>query len=395
MIYSKHRFTLEMQAAHSQIAIPVTVGDTGKIFYINLTDGGEPYKVTDGSLAVLTIHRPTGTYLQAFCPIKNNSTIVYDFLQNENTAVVEGIYNCELTLYGPTTEGVISTSWFTMVVNPRVVNSDNLIITDENRTAIDAMLAAEATRQSNEEARVSAESGRVSAEEKRETYYENFVERVNNGEFDGAPDIKTYMNGGQNGSIKSASTIEFEASDGIGLHVKDGRVLIGIDNTTFPGGIVDGETSLPEVTNADNGKILMVVGGQWENVKFPAGEQTEYWIVTALADNWSSATDEENNPIYENWVSNIENNLENCSVRIALHAKSTAEQIAEARRCGVYCHSTDMSQIRFVTSYDTAPTCDLKFKVEIVRPNTLSYSVDDETMTLTIMEGYNDATEQE
>lgn len=178
MIYSKHRFTLEMQAAHSQIAIPVTVGDTGKIFYINLTDGGEPYKITDGSLAVLTIHRPTGTYLQAFCPIKNNSTIVYDFLQNENTATVEGIHNCELTLYGPTSEGVISTSWFTMVVTPRVIGSDDLILTDEIRTAIDAMLAEEATRQSNEEAR-------VAAEKEREAYYEDFVERVNNGEFDG------------------------------------------------------------------------------------------------------------------------------------------------------------------------------------------------------------------
>lgn len=167
MIYSKHRFSLEIQSAHSQIAIPVMLGDTGKSFHIALTDGGKPFTIPDGTLAVLTIHRPTGTFLQAFCSIKNNTTIIYNFMQNENTASVEGIHNCELTLYGGHTESVLSTSWFTMVVNSRVVNSDDINITDENRSAIDEMLAAEASRQVNEESRINAESARVSAEEAR------------------------------------------------------------------------------------------------------------------------------------------------------------------------------------------------------------------------------------
>lgn len=147
MIYSKHRFTLDMQVAHSQIAVPVTVGDTAKTFYMSLTDGGEPFKLSDGSLAMLTIKRPTGTFLQAFCPIVNGSTVVYDFQQNENTAAVEGIHKCELTLYGPTSE-VISSPWFTMVVSRRVVNGDDLNITDEARSAVDAMIGAEADRKS-------------------------------------------------------------------------------------------------------------------------------------------------------------------------------------------------------------------------------------------------------
>ena len=188
MIYSKHRFTLDMQVAHSQIAIPVTVGDTAKTFYISLTDGGEPYKIADGSLAMLTIRRPTGTYLQAFCPIRNNATIVYDFQQNANTAAVEGIHNCELTLYGLESE-VVSTPKFTMVVSKRVVNGDNLNITDEDRSAVDAMIAAEASRQSAEYARIEAESDRVDAEEARQAYYEDFVARVNGGEFDGGGSI--------------------------------------------------------------------------------------------------------------------------------------------------------------------------------------------------------------
>jgi hypothetical protein len=195
MIFSTHRFTLDMQVAHSQIAIPVTVGDTAKTFYMSLLDGGEPFKIADGSLAVLTIKRPTGTYLQAFCPIKNNSTIVYDFMQDENTAAVEGIHDCELTLYGPTSE-VVSSSWFTMVVSRRVVNGDNLNITDENRTAIDAMIGAEASRQAAEEARITAESGRasaetgrVNAEARREAYYEEVMGRINSGEIGGGSSI--------------------------------------------------------------------------------------------------------------------------------------------------------------------------------------------------------------
>lgn len=186
MIYSKHRFTLDMQVEHSQIAIPVTVGDTGKVFLINLSDGGVPYKIPEGSLAMLTIHRPTGTHLQAFCPIESDSTIVYDFMQNENTAIVEGIHDCELTLYGNVSGSVVSTAWFTMIVSARVVNDDNLNITDEDRSAVDAMIDAEASRQSAELARINAESGRVSAENERQAYHKELKSLVESGEIGGS-----------------------------------------------------------------------------------------------------------------------------------------------------------------------------------------------------------------
>ena len=186
MINSKHRFTLDMQVKHSQIAIPVTVGDTGKVFLINISDGGVPYKIPDGSLAMLTIRRPTGTRLQAFCPIESDSTIVYDFMQNENTAIVEGVHDCELTLYGIVSGSVVSTAWFTMIVSARVVNSDDLNITDEDRSAVDAMIDAEASRQSAELARINAESGRVSAEEERQAYHEELKSLVESGEIGGS-----------------------------------------------------------------------------------------------------------------------------------------------------------------------------------------------------------------
>lgn len=232
MIYSKHRFTLDMQVEHSQISIPVTVGDTGKVFLINLSDGGEPYKIPDGSLAMLTIHRPTGTHLQAFCPIKSNSTIEYDFMLNKNTAAVEGVHDCELTLYGAVSGSVVSTAWFTMIVSAKVVNSDDLNITDEDRSAVEAMIAAEATRQSAEQARINAESeradaeiSRTAAEEERQAYYEEFMSRVDSGEFGGGTSGGSTGGGGTGGtgggSIIGAKTITLSAS--------------GWDGTSTPG----------------------------------------------------------------------------------------------------------------------------------------------------------------
>lgn len=236
MINSKHRFTLEIQAAHSQIAVPVKVGDTGTKFYIALTDGGKPFIIPDGSLAMLTIHRPTGTFLQAFCSIKNNTTIIYDFMQNVNTAAVEGIHNCELTLYGGTSGSIISTSWFTMTVSPKVVNDDSLNITDENQNAFDAMISAEASRQANEETRVNAEAARVLAEEARV--------------------LAEQTREGATAGINATATAAMLKADEAFRYATAALEIAG-------SGTGGGGGGLPIVTVADDGKVLTVVGGKW------------------------------------------------------------------------------------------------------------------------------------
>ena len=251
MINSKHRFTLEIQAAHSQIAVPVKVGDTGTKFYIALTEGGKPFIIPDGTLAMLTIHRPTGTFLQAFCSIKNNTTIIYDFMQNVNTAAVEGIHNCELTLYGGTAGSVISTSWFSMNVSARVVNDDSLNITDENQNAFDAMIAAEASRQANEESRVNAEAARVLAEEAR-VLAEKARESAISDSSSAAEMAIRIADEAVNKSIQATNAAN-EAKQAANTAINmAGEAL----NAT-------GAKELPSVTTADNGKVLTVVGGKW------------------------------------------------------------------------------------------------------------------------------------
>lgn len=145
---SKYRFTLDMHTAQSQVSLPIVLHDTARKLYISLADGGKIYHIVDGCLAVIRIDRPTDTYIEQFCPIEDNTNIVYDFAQYTNTAIVEGLHECEVTLYG--LDGrIITTARFSMVVSARVVNKDDIEITDDDWTIIDSVAVEEARRQEN------------------------------------------------------------------------------------------------------------------------------------------------------------------------------------------------------------------------------------------------------
>jgi hypothetical protein len=158
---SVQRFTLDMHSAQSQISIPVMLGDTGRTLRISLSDGSNQYAIADGCLAKISIKTPTETHIEEFCTIEDNTTIVYPF--SEYTCETEGIHECDVTLYGLDGK-VITSPRFTMVVSERVINSDYVVISTDDRTAVDAMLAKEAERQYAEKGRVSAESARAEAE---------------------------------------------------------------------------------------------------------------------------------------------------------------------------------------------------------------------------------------
>lgn len=162
------RFTLDLHRTQSQISIPVMRGDTGRTFRINLSDGGNPYIIEDGCLAKLSIKRPTRSRLEEFCAVEDNTTIVYSFEQNINTAISEGIHECDITLYGLDGK-ILGTAMFTMVVSERVVRSNDIVLTDEDFTAVDAMLKQEAARQLAEAERKEAETQRREAENERIT----------------------------------------------------------------------------------------------------------------------------------------------------------------------------------------------------------------------------------
>lgn len=157
---SKFRLTLDLHSAQSQYAIPVLVGDTSITLLISLTDGGAPYIIEDGCLAKISIKRPTTSHVEDFCVIKNNAIIEYSFDRNENITAVEGIHDCDITIYGLDGERLGSPK-FTMIVSAKVIRSDDIIITDKDYTVVNAMIAAEANRQAAEAERVAAEAVRV------------------------------------------------------------------------------------------------------------------------------------------------------------------------------------------------------------------------------------------
>lgn len=155
---SNYRFSLNLHSTQSQISIPAMLGDTGRTWYVNLSDGDKIYFIEDGCLAKLTIKRPTGTYHEEFCEIRENATIVYLF--DKNTCATVGLHNCEVTLYGLNGE-ILGSPRFAMVVSDRVIRDDDIDLSDSDRAILDSMVVEEANRRVAEEGRVSAESARA------------------------------------------------------------------------------------------------------------------------------------------------------------------------------------------------------------------------------------------
>jgi hypothetical protein len=160
---SKFTMTLDLHKSQSQYSISAIVGDTNRKLLINITDGGAPYKITDGSSAFISIKRPNNTEIEDCCLIKNNTVIEYKF--TKDTCAAEGIHNCEITLYSLEGE-VLGSPKFTMVVHNRAVNY-SVDTGAESWQIIDEARAEEGNRQKAEAARVTAEEAREANEKVR------------------------------------------------------------------------------------------------------------------------------------------------------------------------------------------------------------------------------------
>lgn len=163
---SKFRITLDLHSVQSQHSIPAMLGDTYITLLMSISDGGVPYTIADGCLAKLSIKRPSGSHLEEFCKVSNNAIIEYPFKQNENTCAEVGIHFCDVTLYSPEGEELGSPR-FIMVVSEKVVRRDDIELSTDDYTAVDAMIKAEAGRQLEESKRAEAEEERAKAEEER------------------------------------------------------------------------------------------------------------------------------------------------------------------------------------------------------------------------------------
>jgi hypothetical protein len=247
---SKFRFSLELHSTQSQISLPVLIGDTSRSFHISLTDGGVPYVIEDGCLAKLSVKRPTGTHFEELCAIKDNATIVYDFIQNKDTCAVKGIHICDVVLYGIEGE-ILASPKFTMIVSDRVIVNDDINVSDDDRHFVDAVAIAEVERVTAENNRVEAESERVEAESER---VEAESERVE----------------------AESERVEAESER---VEAESERVEAEKDRKTLFAEMLEGVSKiieanlLPDVTEADDGKILCVVNGKWAAQALESAEE--------------------------------------------------------------------------------------------------------------------------
>ena len=202
MYSSTYRFTLDLHSTVSQISLPVTVGDTDRKLRISFSDGGIPFVIEDGCLAMVTVKRPYDEGIfQKFCTIENSSEVVFDF-ENVTKKVIEngetvtktigvvtdtGIYYCDVTLYDSENKVIASPKFILVATNRSYLGSD-VEITSSDYDALDAIMAEERKRETAEINREGRVDIKISEMDIKINELENSKE---NGEFDGFSPVVT------------------------------------------------------------------------------------------------------------------------------------------------------------------------------------------------------------
>lgn len=161
MKFSTYRFTLDLQKHQSQLSIACSQYDSAIRLNISLTDGGNPYFISDGCSAVLYGKKPNGTPIIHNCMIEGNTRIVYDF--NELTASEIGVVNCQIRLYKSGKE-LITAPRFIIVVDERLVQDvdidlgENAYLYKKDVAVLDEIISSEQQRVENENQRIANEA---------------------------------------------------------------------------------------------------------------------------------------------------------------------------------------------------------------------------------------------
>lgn len=172
---SDYKISLDILESQSQYSLPMKKGDTARVVYITLREGGVPYEIGTDCFAVLSGRKPDGTALENNCVIKGN-TIIYSITPQTTSA--SGLVDCEIKLYGADTD-LICSSRFSIVVDERVVSDEEVESTSEFSALTQLysdVAAGEVARVDAEAERVAAEGDRAKAEQKREANITQAIE---------------------------------------------------------------------------------------------------------------------------------------------------------------------------------------------------------------------------
>lgn len=194
MASSRYTFMLDLHSKYSQIALPVTAGDTDRELCISFSDGGRPFVFTDIHVAKISFEYPTKNTREDLCVISEDGSYVkYEF--DDLTCPVSGIYQCQVVVYK--SDKKIAAPKFTLEAEGRINTDDSGgDIPEGDMVILDSIYQAEAQRQENESERRDAEDKRENAEKARAASSKKAIESINetktsiekmrdNGGFDG------------------------------------------------------------------------------------------------------------------------------------------------------------------------------------------------------------------
>lgn len=137
MNYGQYIFSLELNNPNSQVALSAKRTDTGRKLYINLTQNGEPYLITDECWVLFMATKADGTKIVHECSVVNN-VVEYD-LQEQTVASI-GVMNCAIAVYGTVNNVAkkLESAMFNIVVYDSSIDIDEIISSDDYQAFISA-----------------------------------------------------------------------------------------------------------------------------------------------------------------------------------------------------------------------------------------------------------------
>lgn len=140
MTNSYYKISLDIHDHGSHVSLKAKRGDTGRLLYITLMDGRNPYAITNECYAVFTAKKADGNVLYNKCSLIGN-TISYEFTPQTTASV--GKAECEIKLYGAS-DKLITSARFSLIVEDTVYNEDDEVESEKEVSAL-THLVSEAT----------------------------------------------------------------------------------------------------------------------------------------------------------------------------------------------------------------------------------------------------------
>ena len=137
MTNSYYKISLDIHDHGSHVSLKAKRGDTGRLLYITLMDGRNPYVMTSECYAVFTAKKADGNILYNKCSIIGN-TISYEFTPQTTAAV--GKAECEIKLYGAENK-LLTSARFNLIVEDTVYNEEDEVESEKEVSALTALVS--------------------------------------------------------------------------------------------------------------------------------------------------------------------------------------------------------------------------------------------------------------